>query len=131
MLLSFDEVGEILDDLAEKIPEPFYQDLNGGILLLPEAMPDPENGPDLYILGEYCVDEMGRYINIYYGSFAALYADEPRETWVEELNTTLRHEFTHHVEGLAGERSLEYKDSAQLAQFQAENQAGQEDEDGV
>ena len=50
---------------------------------------------------------------------------------MDELRTTLRHELTHHVEGLAGERSLEYKDSAQLAQFQAENQAGQEDEDGV
>ena len=120
MLLSFDEVGEILDELAEQIPEPFYQDLNGGILLLPEAMPDPENGPDLYILGEYCVDEMGRYINIYYGSFAALYADEPRETWVEELNTTLRHEFTHHVEGLAGERSLDKKDEAYLLGYKEE-----------
>ena len=107
MLLSFDEVGEILDELAEQIPEPFYQDLNGGILLL-------------YILGEYCVDEMGRYINIYYGSFAALYADEPRETWVEELNTTLRHEFTHHVEGLAGERSLDKKDEAYLLEYREE-----------
>ena len=81
--------------------------------------------------GEYCWDEMGRYINIYYGSFAALLGDDPRQVWVDELRTTLRHELTHHVEGLAGERSLEYKDSAQLAQFQAENQAGQEDEDGV
>lgn len=120
MLLSFDEAGEILDELAEKIPEPFYQDLNGGILLLPEACPDPENGPGMYILGEYCVDEMGRYINIYYGSFAALYADEPREVWVEELETTLRHEFTHHVEGLAGERSLELKDEAYLLEHKEE-----------
>ena len=117
MLLSFDEVGEILDELAEKIPEPFYRDLNGGVLLLPDEMPDPENGPDLYILGEYCVDEMGRYINIYYGSFAALYADEPRAIWVEELETTLRHEFTHHVEGLAGERSLDRKDEAYLLEY--------------
>lgn len=120
MLLSFDEVGEILDELAEGIPEPFYQDLNGGVLLLPEERPDFENGPDLYILGEYCVDDMGRYINIYYGSFAALYADEPREVWVEELDTTLRHEFTHHVEGLAGERSLDKKDAAYLLDYKEE-----------
>lgn len=117
MILSFDEVGEILDELAEQIPQPFFQDLNGGILLLPEECPDPENGDDLYILGEYCVDEMGRYINIYYGSFAVLFADEPRSVWVEELNTTLRHEFTHHVEGLAGERSLDYKDEAYLLDY--------------
>ena len=120
MVLSFDEVGEILDELAEKIPQPFYQELNGGILLLPEAMPDPENGPDLYILGEYCEDEMGRYINIYYGSFAELYADEPRDVWVDELFTTLRHEFTHHVEALAGERSLDKKDEAYLLEYKEE-----------
>lgn len=120
MVLSFDEVGEILDELAEKIPQPFYQELNGGILLLPEAMPDPDNGPDLYILGEYCQDEMGRYINIYYGSFAELYADEPRDVWVDELFTTLRHEFTHHVEALAGERSLDKKDEAYLLEYKEE-----------
>lgn len=120
MTLSFDQVGEILDELAEQIPEPFFQELNGGVLLLPEALPDPENGPDLYILGEYCVDEMGRYINIYYGSFAALYFDEPEEVWREELYTTLRHEFTHHVEALAGERSLDRKDAAYLLQYQEE-----------
>ena len=114
MVLSFDEVGEILDELAEKLPQGLFQSLNGGVLLLEDEVPDPENGPDLYILGEYCVDEMGRYINIYYGSFAALFFDEPREVWEEELDITLRHELTHHVEGLAGERSLEYKDSAQL-----------------
>lgn len=122
MMLSFDEVGELLDKLAEKIPEPFFQELNGGVLLLPEACPDSEHGPDLYTLGEYCVDEMGRYINLYYGSFAVLCANEPREVWEEELYTTLRHEFTHHVESLAGERSLELKDEAYLQEYKEEQQ---------
>ena len=131
MILSIDEVKDILDQAVEAYPEELFQELNGGILLLEDAVPDPEAGEDIYIMGEYCWDEMGRYINIYYGSFAALLGDDPRQVWVDELRTTLRHELTHHVEGLAGERSLEYKDSAQLAQFQAENQAGQEDEDGV
>lgn len=128
MILSFDEVGEILDELAEKIPEPFFQDLNGGVLLLPEDCPDPENGEDMYILGEYCVDEMGRYINIYYGSFVALYADEPREVWEEELFITLRHEFTHHVEGLAGERSLDRKDAAYLIECKEEWEENEHDD---
>ena len=120
MILSFDEVGEILDELAERIPEPFFEELNGGVLLLPEAYPDPENGDDMFILGEYCVDEMGRYINLYYGSFVKLFADEPREVWEEELFITLRHEFTHHVEALAGDRSLDYKDAAYLMEYQEE-----------
>ena len=131
MVLSIDEVNDILDEVYNEFPEPLFEGLNGGVLLLEDELPDPEAGPDVYVMGEYCWDEMGRYINIYYGSFAALLSDDPREVWVDELRTTLRHELTHHVEGLAGERSLVYKDSAQLEQFQAENQAGQEDGDGV
>lgn len=114
MILSIDQVNDILDQAYSEFPDVLFQKLNGGVLLLEEAMPDPEEGEDLYIMGEYCVDEMGRYIKIYYGSFAALLRDEPRQVWEDELRTVLRHELTHHVEGLAGERSLEYKDSAQM-----------------
>ncbi len=125
MMLSIDEVNEILDEVYEEFPPELFQDLNGGVLLLEEELADPEAGENVYIMGEYCNDELGRYINIYYGSFAALLFDEPRPVWVEELRETLRHELTHHVEGLAGERSLEYKDSAQLAEFREENGAGE------
>ena len=56
---------------------------------MPEAMPDPEF-PDgeMYFLGEYCHDGMGRYINLYYGSFAALFADAGDEELYDELYTT-------------------------------------------
>ena len=117
MILSIDEVNDILDAAVEDYPEELFQELNGGILLLEDEVADPEAGEDIYIMGEYCWDEMGRYINLYYGSFVALLADEPREVWEEELRFTLRHELTHHVEGLAGERSLEHKASAQLEAF--------------
>ena len=125
MMLSIDEVNEILDDHYEQIPMELFAWLNGGVVLLEDALPDPEAGEDVYVMGEYCCDEMGRYIKIYYGSFAALLADEPRKVWEEELWITLRHELTHHMEGLAGERSLERKDSEQLEQFRAESGAGQ------
>ena len=122
MILSFDEVGEILDGLAEEIPEPFFEELNGGVLLLPEACPDPENGEDIYILGEYCVDEMGRYINLYYGSFAALAQQEnwDEETWRSELRITLSHELTHHMESRSGLHALDDADAAELAEFRKE-----------
>ena len=42
MVLSFEAVGEILDGLAETLPQVFFRDLNGGILLLPQARPDPD-----------------------------------------------------------------------------------------
>ena len=124
MILSFDQVGDLLDEMAEEFPQEFYADLNGGISLLPEAREDPE-GEDLYIMGEYCNDMMGRYIVLYYGSFAALAQQEDwtQEDWEDELYTTLSHEFTHHMEGLAGERGLEIKDE----QFMEEFRAGREE----
>ena len=122
MILSFDEVGEILDEMAETFPEVFYRDLNGGISLLPEAVEDPEFPPgEIYIMGEYCNDQMGLYINLYYGSFAALAEKEEwtREDWEDELYTTLAHEFTHHIEGLALENGLDRKDEQELAEYRA------------
>ena len=118
MILTIDRVNDLLDDMADSFPAALFDGLNGGINLLEEAKPDlefPEG--EMYILGEYCDDLLGQYINLYYGSFAAVLADEPREVWEEELRFTLRHELTHHVEGLAGERSLEHKDSAQMEAF--------------
>ena len=121
-MLTFDEVGALLDDMAEEFPPVFFNGLNGGVCLLPEARPDPEFPPgEMYILGEYCNDMMGRYINLYYGSFAALAEREEwtQEDWEDELLETFTHEFTHHMEGLAGERGLEIKDEAFLEEQRA------------
>ena len=123
MLLSFDQAGDLLDEMAEEFPQEFYAELNGGISLLPEAREDPE-GEDLYIMGEYCNDMMGRYIVLYYGSFAALARQEDwtQEDWEDELYTTLSHEFTHHIEGLAGERGLEIRDELEMEQYRRDRE---------
>lgn len=42
MVLSFEQAGELLDRMAEEFPPEFYDELNGGICLLPEAKHDPE-----------------------------------------------------------------------------------------
>ena len=124
MILDFDQVGELLDQMAEEVPPEFYEELNGGISLLPEAREDPEgDSGELYIMGEYCNDMMGRYINLYYGSFAALAEQEDwtEEDWEDELYTTLAHELTHHVEGRAGAHGLEIKDEQFMEAFRAEH----------
>ena len=120
-MLSFDEVGAILDELADKLPDEFYNKLNGGIVLLPEAKVHPESVPPnyLYILGEYHNDPrgLGRYISIYYGSFIKTYGyAAPYIQWTE-LDRVLRHEFTHHIESLSGEKGLEIKDAIQMAEY--------------
>ena len=119
-MLTFEEVGDILDVIAEELPRDFFKDLNGGILLLPEACQDEgDSAHDLYTLGEYVHDDMGRYIVIYYGSFAALYQGLPPEKLRKELKETLIHEFTHHLESLAGECGLEIEDELEMERFHA------------
>ena len=82
MILSIDAVNDILDEMAEGFPAVLFEELNGGVNLLEEAMPDPEFPEgEMYFLGEFCDDCLGRYINLYYGSFVAL---AEREDWTED-----------------------------------------------
>lgn len=123
MLLTFDQVGEALDDLADAFPPVLFDGLNGGVNLLEDAVPDTEFPTgEMYILGEYCDDLLGKYINLYYGSFAALAKSEGwnADTWVDELRTTLAHELTHHLEALGGLHDLDDRDAAELAAWRAE-----------
>ena len=72
---------------------------------------------EVYFMGEYIQDGyLGRFINLYYGSFLASARNEDwsEETWREELYTTLAHELTHHVEGMANAHGLDDKDEEEL-----------------
>ena len=118
-MVSIEEVQVILDELADELPKEFYNELNGGILLLPDRKLSPEarNG-DLYTMGQYRYSpSMGRYIIIYYGSFEALYGDISPEKMKKKLREVLRHEFTHHLENLAGERGLEIEDERKMERY--------------
>ena len=116
-MISIEEVEEMLDKIAATLPKEFYNKLNGGILLMPEVKVSPE-GSNLYILGQYHHGGgMGRYIMIFYGSFMAVHGHLPKELFYKELEKTLIHEFTHHIESLAGENSLEEKDKKKLEEY--------------
>ncbi len=116
MILSYDEAHSLLDEIAERFPPVFFEELHGAVLLLPEEVQDEDD--ELITLGMYCHDALGRRIELYYGSFLVLAKEESwtRETWKDELYATLSHEFTHHMENLAGESGLERKDEAFLIQ---------------
>ena len=108
----------MLDEMAAEFPEEFFQELNGGVSLLPETKHntvDPDGG--LFILGEYRRDQMGRYIVLYYGSICAAYGSQTREELRINLKKLLTHELTHHIESLAGERDLEIKDEIQINDY--------------
>ena len=104
-------------------PTVLFDELNGGVNLLrrPCRTPSFLEG-EMYILGGVLRDCPGRYINLYYGSFAALAEKEDwdRETWREELVTTLSHELTHHMESRGGLHALDDRDAEELAQWRQE-----------
>ena len=130
MILSIDEVNEILDDLAEELPEAVFRNLSGGVSLLEEERhPEGAGSEDLFLMGEYCVGPMGRYINIYYGSFVAVFADASRKGWVRQLRKTLRHELTHHLENQAGCRDLEIEDEREMDEYLRRNAGAEYEED--
>ena len=117
-MYSINEVNDLLDDIASNLPEELFRDLNGGVSLLSEAKrneADPQGR--LYTLGEYRRDQMGRYIVIYYGPICAVHGDNTYDELRENLDRLLRHELTHHLESLSGERGLEIKDGLELDKY--------------
>ena len=123
--ISFEEFGELLDEVTEGIPDEIFVNLNGGVNLIPDALPHPEGvanaeGTGLFILGQYHYGgSLGRYINIYYGSFIELYGYRSRQFIKKEINRVLKHEFLHHLESMAGEKDLEIQDAIDLARYKA------------
>ena len=82
MVPSYETDGDWLEEIAQQFPDAFFEELDrrhpaGGA---GPARPGVSPG-EMYIMGEYCNDMLGRYIVLYYGSFAALLADEDEETW--------------------------------------------------
>lgn len=121
MILSYEQMGDMLEEIAAEFPDAFFEGLDSGIQLEEKALPDPAFPPgEMYIMGEYCHDLLGRYIVLYYGSFAALLRDEDEEFWLDEIFATVAHEFTHHLEDTAMLHTLDDADAEFLREALAE-----------
>ena len=121
MVPSYNQMGDWLEEIVQEFPEAFFEDLDGGVQLEEEALPDPDFPPgEMYIMGEYVHDNLGRYILLYYGSFAALLEEDDEEGWKDEIFATVAHEFTHHLEETAGLHALDDKDLEFLREALAE-----------
>lgn len=116
---TIEEVHIMLDEIAEEIPKEFFNKLNEGVVLLPKYKLHPESTAEnpLYILGEYRTSFTGRNIVIYYGSFERVHSGISERRLKRKLRETLLHEFTHHLESLAGEKGLEIKDAENLEKY--------------
>lgn len=117
MEMSFETFGMLLDEITDSLPQEIFINLNGGVNLLPEAMPSHE-ADGVYVLGQYHYGgSLGRYINIYYGSFMQLYGGSSPQFIKQQIDHVLRHEFLHHLESMAGEKELEIKDAIKMSRF--------------
>lgn len=116
---DIERVHQILDEIAETLPPEFFNKLNEGVVLLPQHKYHPKSRNDrrLYVMGEYHKSITGSHIRIYYGSFKRVFRNISEEELKNHLEHTLVHEFTHHLETLAGERGLIIKDHEALRKY--------------
>ena len=53
MIPTYEQMGDWLEEIAGQFPEVFFEELDGGIQLEEEALPDPDFPPgEMYIMGE-------------------------------------------------------------------------------
>ena len=94
-MISYEEAGRVLDEAVDELPTEIFRELNGGVNLVRRQERD-ENG--LLVMGTYNVNQMGRYVEIYYGSFRAKYPDAEPDKCARELVRTLASIFKVRIE---------------------------------
>ncbi|MEN6324878.1 MAG: metallopeptidase family protein [Syntrophomonas sp.] len=108
---SFNEFTDMLDSALIRIPPQYCRKLTGGF----NVQKGKKLEEEYYILGEYVEGgQLGCFIVFYYGSFAGLLEDEPREAWEAEIMDTVLHELQHHLESLAGRDDLARQEIEEL-----------------
>ncbi|MCL1844922.1 MAG: hypothetical protein FWF77_03365 [Defluviitaleaceae bacterium] len=114
--MTFEEAEIALDEIADALPEEIFSGLNGGYVLTEERLFD-SNG--LVILGQYHREPhgLGRYITVNYGSLVEVFGYYSPRRFRRELKRVLHHELIHHLEDLAGDKSLEIQDEIDKAEM--------------
>lgn len=117
-MISYEECGEMLDEIADGLPSELYRELNGGVVLDRGFRMHPcAVNNDLYILGVYIRDNLGKRIVLYYGSFIKVFKNKTKDEYYTHLEKTLRHELLHHNEFLAGCDDLVFYDDKRIEQY--------------
>lgn len=122
-MIDKDEFNFMLSDLIDELPHVFFRDLHGGIIVsddCPQSEYSMNN--DLFIFGQYRVNNLGRQVVIFKGSFDRFYSHLPQEELKKKLREVLRHEFRHHLEFLGGvhnSKSLEAEDKREIQEYLA------------
>lgn len=118
-MIALEAFEDAAQEIAQTFPEDFFRELNGGIVVRENCRCHPESeGDDLVVLGEYHRDRyLGRFIVLYYGSFARCFGYYGEEELRGQIRRVLLHEFRHHLESLAGEHDLEIEDAIEISRY--------------
>ena len=112
--MDIEKFTKITDEEANKMPPEFYKGLNGGIIIEDKTyLSENAVANDLYTLGTYKRGPLGNQIVLYYGSFMQVFPYLTDDQMRDQINRTIRHEFRHHLEhmaGIYGKDSLEEED---------------------
>ena len=132
-VISIERFSEIADEEVSLLPDEFFRELHGGVVISEEARLSPDDlNHDLYILGLYRRSMYGNMIILYYGSFVRTYPYiRSEDFWREKIREVVRHEFRHHLENLSGihnSESLEAEDARALAQYRKKYMAKEQSE---
>ena len=121
--MELEEFKQIIAELLEELPEAFFRELTGGVVVSEDALaPDYALRNDLYIMGQYTFFSGVRQVVIYKGSFDRVHPQADREAAKDILRGVVRHEFRHHLEflgGIHGATSLETQDRREKAEYLA------------
>ena len=127
-MITIEEYKTIVSELMDELPEEFFQDLNGGVIVSEVlVIPDYARKNDLFTLGQYQFYSGIRQIVMFKGSFDRLYPRADTEEARSILRGILRHEFRHHLESLGGVRnssSLEAEDARRKEAYLSEHGNG-------
>lgn len=117
-MITFEKCGQMLDEIADSMPEELFRELNGGISLVPQHKIHPQAvNNDLFILGEYIRNSLGKSIVFYFGSIERVYGNLDDDKLYEQLVRIFRHEVRHHNEYLAGCDDLGVYDKKQIESY--------------
>ena len=117
------EYERIVSELLDELPEEFFRELSGGVIVSDAApVPDYARADDIHTMGQYQITAGMRQIILYRGSFNRAYPHVNAATARALLRGILRHEFRHHLEYLAGihnSSSLEAEDEQEKQAYLA------------
>lgn len=118
-MVNYEQASLLLGEIIDEYPYELMEKLSGGVILKEEQKLHQKSRPErpLYIMGEYHMDGTGKYIVIYYGSFAKVYGRYTEEAFKEKLRHTFAHEMRHHIEHMAGVNTLNIFDDARMSLY--------------